>query len=260
MDPVPKTSSAKPVPKASSSSVTLDQLRESEQLSSKVQQRFGLLDSDSDTDSETEVRRRKKSIKSGMVAKPSDRVKARQIWPHVSLKYNVVQKNITFADLNFALMVAGELETISREDITSAERQGRLHLLKQISYYHDSYEWEVLCEYYAAVLRSIEQGIRKWDDNFYDIENMILVHAKVKKGVKEAKGSTSKGVSGGGSSAGPYFCSKFNKNRCLETESHKGQYKGRDVFLQHICGVCFLKDSKKLQHREKTPECPKSQM
>ena len=84
------------------------------------------------------VRKRKKQKKykkkkSGINAKASDRVNNPQKWPHSHLQFEHVNKQVKFDELNFQLFVAGELEIISKKDLSSTEKSGRIALLKTIS-------------------------------------------------------------------------------------------------------------------------------
>ena len=83
--------------------------------------------------------------------------------------------------MNFKLLVAGELEILSAEDLRKEERQGRLRLLKKIVYYSSSYEFEGLRAYHAAWVRDIELGINKWSDDPQEIETAILTKHLSKK-------------------------------------------------------------------------------
>ena len=69
--------------------------------------------SESDRDSKKIVFKRKRKVKSGMVAKASDDVQNPQTWPQTALQYEYINKSVAFQDLDFKLFVAGELEIIS---------------------------------------------------------------------------------------------------------------------------------------------------
>jgi hypothetical protein len=58
-------------------------------------------------------------------------------------------------DLDFCLLIADELEIISREGISAKERKGRLSLLKDICYHQSTYEWEALWDSYASALKNV---------------------------------------------------------------------------------------------------------
>lgn len=128
--------------------VTIQQLRDNDKLRHKVQKelkKHGLLsdmsnsssDSSSSEDSLSSCENEKKKKKhkhmkiSGINAKASDKVRHPQKWPHAHLQYEHVNKQVKYDELDFKLFIAGELEIISEDGISSTERQGRLQLLKK---------------------------------------------------------------------------------------------------------------------------------
>ncbi|VDI35777.1 Hypothetical predicted protein [Mytilus galloprovincialis] len=54
------------------------------------------------------------------------------------------------------------------------EKNGRLTLLKKISYYYELYDWKALLQFYAAWIRRVESGQNKWSDDTADIETPLL--------------------------------------------------------------------------------------
>ena len=108
---------------------------------------------DSDDDCKSEKKSNKKhkhKKKSGINAKASDKVRYPQKWPHAHLQYEHVDKHVKYDELDFKLFIAGELKIISEEGLASAERKGRLQLLKKIVYYDSTYEFNSLKAFYAA--------------------------------------------------------------------------------------------------------------
>ena len=57
---------------------------------------------------------------------------------------------VKFDKLDFKLFVVGELEILSGEKLPTAEREGRLSLLKKIIYYCGTYEFNGLKAFHAA--------------------------------------------------------------------------------------------------------------
>ena len=159
-----------------------------------------------------------------------------------------------FKELTFRLFVAGELEIISGEDLTTEEKQGRLKLLKKIVYYSSTYEFEGLKAYYAAWLRDIELGLRKWSDDPHEIESAILTKHLLKsksqpfkKGNMQAANQNTDRV---------WFCSLYQRNKCSHKSSHLQVIKGKQRMATHICATCWQKDKKKLEHPECSSACP----
>ena len=211
-------------------------------------------DNHSNSKSKKKNKKKKKKKKSGISAKASDKVKFPQEWPHAHLQYEHVNKHVKFQDLNFKLLVAGELEILSGEDLSKEERQGRLRLLKKIVYYSSSYEFEGLKAYYAAWLRDIELGIKKWSDDPQEIETAILTKHLLKN-----KSSTFKKISNQGASQQSdriWFCSLYQRNKCAHKSTHLQVVKGKQRMATHICATCWQKDKKKLEHPECSSSCP----
>ena len=249
--------------------VTIHTLRNDEHLQTLVRKelkRMGIasdnqnVTSSSDTDSETssssssdsdsysldkghsKSKKQKKKKRSGINAKSSDKVKFPQEWPHAHLQYEHVNKHVKFQDLNFKLLVAGELEILSSEDLSNEERQGRLKLLKKIVYYSSTYEFEGLKSYYAAWLRDIELGIKKWSDDPQEIETDILTKHLLKSKQLPFKKGSNQGASQ--QSDRIWFCSQYQRNNCPHKSTHLQVVKGKQRMATHICATCWQKDKK----------------
>ena len=219
-------------------------------------------DSDSSGSSGSDKRRKDKKkrgkgskLRSGMVAKNSDEVRFPQLWPQKGLKQQFVTSRPKFRDLDFRLLMAGELEIISREGISAQERKGRLSLLKDICYHQSTYEWEALRDSYASALKNVELGLATWDDNLFRDSYFMLEPFMKKPFQKKGKSGSGK-VDGAGKTDKVWFCKDYNRNRCSYKESHKHSFQGRSIYAQHICAVCWLKDKSKLQHPECSSACP----
>ena len=255
--------------------LTIQQLRADDKLRHKVQKelkKHGLLSdmssssssessSSEDSSSENEKKKKKKhkhKKKSGIKAKASDKVRHPQKWPHAHLQYEHVNKQVKYDELDFKLFIAGELEIISEDGISSTERQGRLKLLKKIVYFYATYEFKGLKAFYAAWLREIELGKKSWADDSQLIESAILTKYIL-------KGSASKSLAhkSGGKAAGKqsdedrtWFCSSYQRNKCAKKSNHLDTINGRMRLQSHICATCWLKDKAKLEHPECSSACP----
>ena len=256
--------------------ITIQQLRANDDLRHKVQKelkKHGLLSDmsssssdssssdDSSTSSDSEKKKKKKhkhKKKSGINAKASDKVRYPQKWPHAHLQYEHVNKQVKYDELDFKLFIAGELEIISEDGISSVERQGRLKLLKKIVYYYATYEFKGLKAFYAAWLREIELGKKTWADDSQHIESAIL-----SKYIMKGSNSKSQSQQSGGKAAGKqsdedrtWFCSLYQRNKCTKKSNHLDTIKGRMRLQAHICATCWLKDKVKLEHPECSSSCP----
>jgi hypothetical protein len=205
--------------------------------------------------------KKQRSLKSGIEAKASDRVKFAQRYPHSQLRYEYVDQNVSFNDLSFNLFIAGELEIISDSETKSKERKGRMELLKRLVYLSVSYSFFILKAYYAAVLREIELGKKSWLDDFQFIEMAILSKYQPQNKFSGSKGGRrgfSKPVSSDGvmDEGSIWFCSAYQRNKCASKSGHMIVVKGKMRLAQHICASCWQKDRKKLDHPQCSTACP----
>jgi len=222
-------------------------------------------DSDSEQSSDEGKKKRKKKTKkkSGISAKSSDTVVNRQRYPHAHLRYEFVSSNISFQRLDMNLFVAGELEIIGSCK-SSHERQGRTEFLKRLMYLSSNYDFSSIKSLFAAVLRDIEIGYKQWSDDFGDVENAIL-HNNTSKSrgtssfvrrdrydgwQKNAKQTDEEKL---------WFCSPYQRNKCLHKAAQTITVNGRMRWTQHMCATCWKKDSRKLEHPECSSACPYSQ-
>ena len=68
--------------------------------------------------------------------------------------------------------MAGELEIISSDNIKSVERDSRLAFKKK--WYSSIYQWQALLDFYAAFVRQVELGQKKWGDDTVRLEVQLL--------------------------------------------------------------------------------------
>jgi hypothetical protein len=250
-------------------SSTIHDLRKMSSLNEKVSsqmRKFGLSEdsstsSSSESSEEEDVKSRKskrksKKVKSGITAKATDRVKNPQIWPHSSLQITHVSKAVTFEDLDFSMFLAEETEIIRSQVKSEEEMLGRLAILKMMAYYKNTYEWKALLDLYAAWLRQIELGQRKWCDDTTQLEHVLLAGCRrVDNKFKEKEKSVKKSQFSRDSKSGDdsvWFCSSFQRNKC----THMSVIKGKMRHMLHICASCCQKDQQKLPHAESSPSCP----
>lgn len=199
-------------------------------------------------------KKKHKKKKSGISAQASDRVRYPQRWPHSHLQFEHVNKQVRFDELDFKLFVAGELEIISDSELTSSERTGRLNLLKKIVYYYSTYEFKGLKAFYAAWLREIELGKKKWSDDSQIIESAILSKYILK--TSKSRSSAARKTENEQNNDNVWFCQLYQRNKCLHKANHTETIKGKLRLAQHICATCWLKDRKKLVHPECSSSCP----
>ena len=216
-------------------------------------------ESDSDSDSassSTENCKSKKSKakKSGIVSKPTDKVKNPQSFPHNYLQFEYVNKDLKFKQLNFKQLVAGELEIISHFCKNEAENEGRLKLLQKISYYASVYQWSSILDFYAAWLRQIEIGKKSWKDDPQVLESAILSGNFLPS---DFRVSSKTSVKSQNSKPNIWFCYKFQRNKCEEKMSpHSATIRGAVKTVHHICATCLQKDGTQKDHPECSDKCP----
>ncbi|CAC5384008.1 unnamed protein product [Mytilus coruscus] len=117
--------------------------------------------SDYELSAKLSSKKKSKKLKSGLKIKSAD-------------KYEYVSKDLEFKQLNFKMLVAGELEIINNFCKNKSEKQGRLKLLQKIAYFSFIYHWASVLEFYAAWLRLIELGRKTWSDDSQMLENVML--------------------------------------------------------------------------------------
>ena len=98
-----------------------------------------------------------------------------QFWPHVCLPLEQVGREYAFGDLDLRLLTAGELEIITGDTVSAVEKEGRLTLLKDLTYIAGSHGWQTAKNVYSAVLRRIELGTLQWDRDFSAIKQAVLL-------------------------------------------------------------------------------------
>ena len=203
------------------------------------------------------------SKKSGIMMRASDRVDEPQLWPHVALKGEFLAQNLSFHDLDFRSFVSGELEIITSPYLALNERQGRLHLLKELIYLSRGYEWEVIRNVYASVVSKIEiraLSWAQWGSEFTHQIQFALVRQQMDKGQSQVRRKPSaKSVKSAEPEAGTYFCREFNQSSCTKGDSHSSTYKGKRVTVLHICAKCWLSDRVRKAHNERDAACPRKQ-
>ena len=202
-------------------------------------------------------RKGKSSVKSGIKAKAEDRVKYPQVWPHSALQGGeFVNKSIKFQDLDFRALVAGEMEICLSGTTGESERNGRMRLLRHLSYMYSPHKWSVLSAVYSTVVRKIELGELTWGSDFTtQIQYAVSLATSSRQETKQGKIQTKPTYRKTGKTE-VYFCAEFQRSTCDEEDGHMGKVNGRDVKVRHICGRCWMRRSIKSEHGEHTDLCP----
>ena len=221
-------------------------------------------DEEYDTDSSNDRRRRgKRSLKSGINAKPTSSVQVQLRYPHFSLGQTsgFIGQNIMFHQLTFDQFVAGELTTITNT-LDNAERQGRLKLLQLVSQWNlrANVAWTQVRNTYAHILRLIENSQIGWYTDFSQFERHI--YDKVTSRAERPKNKSP--IEQVGSLTNTqnnkpiaWFCRNYQRPEgCQKSSPHVGRVGNKFKQLEHICAACWIKDRVKRQHPECSDECP----
>jgi len=134
------------------------------------------------------------AVKSGLHARHSDKVKTVQEWAHAALPEDYTSGvGMSFGQLDFRLLVAGEVEIILESNIDETEKEGRLCLLRSLAFLLGTYPWATVQSVYATVLRKIELGKLNWKSDMTNVIQVVLFSAGSTKTqeVRGEKGGTS---------------------------------------------------------------------
>lgn len=242
------------------STINLGGLRQMESLVSSAEQRMkacGVVVSSDSSDSELERSRgkKRKSLKSGQVATVAHCVQKQLCWPHTQLRYSYSQSNLTFSQLDFPLLVAGELTCILSPSLDPGERDGRLRLLQATAYHSKAFEWQACLDFFSTCLLEIERGDRSWGDNrSWLVEEANTLYQHPLRGDRSSRGP---GVPGGRAGAGRrWFCQGFQRGECNHKGSHNALVKGVRRTVEHFCAACFQKHKSIKSHPDSSKECP----
>ena len=211
------------ISKSKKSKVLKKKSKRTDNVTSSESSDSDLDSSSSDRKSKSKKKRKDKKKKSGISAKSSDTVKYRQKYPQAHLRYEFVCSNVPFENLDLNLFVAGELEIISACR-SSSEKQGRIELLKRLMYLNSTYNFEKIKTLYAAILRDIEVGLKRWSDDFGSVENAILNKNDSKEkrvtSFRRDRLEEQPKFTKSGDDEKIWFCSPYQRNICLHKGGH----------------------------------------
>ena len=195
-------------------------------------------------------------------------------WPHENLgaKYNNFGKNeVKYKNLDLRLLTAGEINICGMYGVSQNEKDARLRLLGDVVFNAAFYQWNAILKFHAAVLGEIQQGNMQWGDDYYRLEQQMLMPFPLVKGKSEKRGDTrdtrdTRDTSGrgrdsarsgsGGNYSQPVYCADYQKGSCLQGESHQGWFFGSKVMLHHVCSNCLKNSNIKANHPASNTECP----
>ena len=172
---------------------------------------------------------------------------------HAALE-NEASSNKELHSLTFHLLVAGELEIISDENISKKEQFTRIELLKKLAYMHEYLPQEEATNQYVNFINKVKKGKFKWgsksDLRAFEQGLIYTMSAEARKCEKrkQIKNNTK-------FEERKKYCLDFNRGTCKFDKSHKGKINGTNVFKLHVCKRCLVQEDIEAQHAEK--DCPK---
>jgi hypothetical protein len=249
--------------------VSLAALRTDALVQAQVKERLRQLGLDKvpelDSDSAALSAKGKKPV-SGRVAKIENTVSKQVLWPHSALDPKYVSPHPSYDNIDYPLLVAGEIAIILDSRTSKEEIQFRLRLLRELSYCVRVCRWQIARQYHSAFLTEVEREARDWSNqNFSELVTSVLAaNAAGAQGPQHSVTQDSQG-----SIANPtrfnrarrrpqfdkdkvqhFFCKDFNQGSCTYNTDHKGELGGRQVLLEHICATCWLRHGEHVRHSE----------
>jgi hypothetical protein len=225
---------------------------------------------------------RGKKIVSGKLTKVENNILKPVLWPHAVIDPKFCSKLPTYDELDYPLLVAGELAIALNPSTPQAEVKNRLNLLKLLSYCHKLCPWQTVKQFHSSALTEVERGTRKWTDDKYSeiTTGVLLVSANASTQVAHAAAgatphlpySTTGYMQGqnqsfrGRRAQGPrrqqqrgayrYFCKDFNRGTCSHNNAHRALIGSREQWVEHFCATCWLNYNEVAMHAE-TTDCPR---
>lgn len=253
---------------ASSTKTTLNDLRSIDTLETKVNKQIAELGLQQPTDSSDEsttsstdedsdyekkgspVKAKFKSkgkLRSGLARKASDIVSHYVLWPHeYLLNAAPTAHELTYSDLSYQQLVAGELEIITSGPISKVERTGRLRHLADLTKDATVYPWPTVSNYHKTVLQQIERGQLRWNDDFDDLHSRFIRKIPITENSHRALVNPAERQR-----VRTRYCGAFQSNRCEKDSDHIVD----GTTEKHICGPCLRLRAVELRHS--AIECPR---
>ena len=210
--------------------------------------------------SSMEKSKKVKNVKSGMLAKATHNIKKPTIWPHFNLQLAYAAAPVTFAQITFEQLVAGEIKTIS-DCHDEVEAKGRLSLLSKLALLKTrNYPWGKLQDLYAAIVREIEKDEAKWNSDWRHIEEAVIDPMdRLRSTQSQRPTSTSEDRSKKPKKKEEWYCKDYNSAGGCSKESPPEAVVGRPArtrMVKHMCAACWNKDKEVRKHSEIDRQCP----
>ncbi len=171
-------------------------------------------------------KKKSKKITSGILDKArSTKILKKVLWPHAMLSFDTLDGDISYQDLSWSQLLAGELEIITRKGISREEQVSRLHLLKKLCYYEPTLHVEKIRELYKSFMYHVEKSNLLWGDldHMDRLETLLVMKVSQVKPKRNNYKSVSKPDTG---STQIVWCKEYNAGNCSFSESHDGMWGG----------------------------------
>ena len=207
---------------------------------------------------------------SGKCAKPDESdIKLVVKYAHEKLDSKHV-KDKKFDDLEFNLLIAGELEIVDKHTCDPEEKIARVQLAKTLCYHKKYLNDADLREGYNTVLKQVEQGMLNWGDNLarklhehLDYCTNVIARDKIAQHKSMAKTDNKRSptdrrtvANDASSNDRVIYCLEFNQGMCPQPDNHEGQFNNKKVVKFHVCRCCH-RDGNFQSHKETDDSCPK---
>jgi hypothetical protein len=187
-----------------------------------------------------------------------------QLWAQSALGDEFATQKLTFGEMNYHQLIAGEVGIITRPGITKNERDGRLHLLKCLTTLAIDHDFQLIKSVYGSVVHKIELDIFQWSDNFQQhVQWMVAKRPATARSttyapiVKKTQKVSGIGLDGNNiEKPNVFWCRDYQKGRCSVLDPHLVKFRGENVMARHICARCYGKDGKVLGHPQGAGDCP----
>ena len=216
-----------------------------------------------------------KKVVSGKCAKPDEADIKRSVkFAHERLDPRHTTTNERgFDKLSFHLLIAGELELITRKGIEQDEMEARLSILKTLCYHKKYLEDKELRDGYDQMMKRIERGTHEWDmvlgehlheylayranvllrEKMVESQQTGFTKVETKKQQNERKGNHD--IRDGAVNEKIIYCQDYNSRKCKFRDHHEGRFSGQKVTRFHICKRCHQTGAIS-SHREGDENCP----
>ena len=184
-------------------------------------------------------------------------------YPHEKLDARHI-KDRRFDSLEFNVLIAGELETITSHDITQEECTARIRIAKTLCYHKMYLSDADLRDGYDTVLKKVEQGKLRWTDNLVDelhshldYRANVIMRSKMAKQEGFTKVENRLSTAERNDSGAPLkiiYCLDYNLGKCPHHDHHEGQHNSKKVTKFHVCRRCHKEGDFK-SHKDTDDVC-----